>query len=238
MKKLIFFSLIAVLFLIVGCDLFCPEPPVVIKYTLEASASVGGTISPSGKIEVLKGTSQTFTLTPNAGFRADSISIINAYGSGKTVAVTNNTYTLLNITGNYIVKAVFIDTQLELNFQLLTQKLWKNTIFQARRIGTTDWYTQSVEGSGTGTWIFDKNYFFDHFAHNDNVPTGGGHYVLKQDSLIIGSTYPDDGRSGLRFKILTLSENTLLIRRQGHYYDPNGPDPTKDIEEQYTYIHP
>ena len=91
MKKLFFLFIFSVL--VTGCDLLCPpEPPVVIKYTLEASASVGGTISPSGKIEVIKDSIQTFTMTPDDGFTIDSIVVTNKFGISKTYPLTTNTY--------------------------------------------------------------------------------------------------------------------------------------------------
>lgn len=232
MKKLIFFSLIAVLFLIVGCDLLCPpEPPVVvIKYTLEASASVGGSISPSGKIEVKIDSIQTFTMTPDFGYAIDSIVLTNKFGISKTFPLTTNTYVLLITPDVYKVKAIFVDIQIKQNLGLLTQKPWKSILWQRRPIGTTDWFTQSGETGMTGTWIFGKNYRWQSFNNNNNVLNGEGDYILTKDSLII---------SGFSCKIITLSENTLVIMGRVPYYDSYGKrDPTKDEEHQFTYIHP
>ena len=69
--------------------------------TITASAGAGGTISPSGTITVNYGASQLFTLTPNTGYTA----IVTV--DGKEVTLTNNTYTLSNITTNHGISVVF-----------------------------------------------------------------------------------------------------------------------------------
>jgi len=70
-------------------------------YTITASAGSNGTINPSGPVSVNSGSSQTFTLTPNTGYVA-SLTI-----DGSAVTLTNNTYTLPNVTANHTVVASF-----------------------------------------------------------------------------------------------------------------------------------
>jgi len=73
----------------------------VVKYVLTITQPVNGTIAPSGTILVNYGGSQTFTITPNAGYRIDSIFVNGAY-VGST-----SPYTLSNITGNSSITVKF-----------------------------------------------------------------------------------------------------------------------------------
>jgi len=70
-------------------------------YTLTVSAGSNGSISPSGTVKVNSGTSQTFIVTPNAGYTA-SLTV-----DGSAVTLSNNSYTLNNITANHTVAASF-----------------------------------------------------------------------------------------------------------------------------------
>ena len=42
-------------------------------YSINATASAGGSISPSGSVSVNHGGSQSFTITPNTGYHVDSV---------------------------------------------------------------------------------------------------------------------------------------------------------------------
>jgi len=69
--------------------------------TLTVSAGSNGTISPSGSVSVNYGANQTFTLTPSIGYNA-SLTV-----DGTAVVLTNNTYTLSNVTTSHTVAASF-----------------------------------------------------------------------------------------------------------------------------------
>lgn len=62
-------------------------------YTITAAAGVGGTISPTGSVKVNPGSSQTFTLKPDAG---NSIATLTVDGSPVIPAVKSYTFTNLN----------------------------------------------------------------------------------------------------------------------------------------------
>lgn len=47
----------------------------VTTYTITATAGTGGTISPSGSVVVNTGSSKTFTVTPNTGYRIKSVKL-------------------------------------------------------------------------------------------------------------------------------------------------------------------
>jgi len=70
-------------------------------YTISASAGTGGSISPSGNISINPGGSQTFTITPDAGYR-----ISNVLVDGTSVG-TVSTYTFNNVTANHTIIASF-----------------------------------------------------------------------------------------------------------------------------------
>jgi hypothetical protein len=101
MKKIIFFL---VILLIVGC-VACIKDPIDPKYIIEASAGLGGIISPSGRIEVVSGDNLNFTLSPDPGFKADSITV-----NGVNSPLTGNTFDLSNITNDYKVEITFKKT--------------------------------------------------------------------------------------------------------------------------------
>ena len=79
---------------------FITQPPVG-SLTLTASASAGGTISPSGPVSVASGSSKTFTVTPNSGY-----SILDVTVDGVSKGAINS-FTFTNITANHTIAATF-----------------------------------------------------------------------------------------------------------------------------------
>jgi hypothetical protein len=76
-------------------------PISTVSFTISASASAGGTISPSGLVVVSEGSNQTFTITPQTGY---SIASLTIDGSAAPVA---SSYTFMNITGDHTISAAF-----------------------------------------------------------------------------------------------------------------------------------
>ncbi|MFH0921685.1 MAG: hypothetical protein V1913_15145, partial [Fibrobacterota bacterium] len=74
-------------------------------YTITATAGTGGTISPSGSVSVNHGTSQTFAITPSAGF---TVASVLADGVAATIASTGGIYSFTNIMANHTITASFI----------------------------------------------------------------------------------------------------------------------------------
>jgi len=72
------------------------------RYTITATASAKGTISPSGKIRVQKGADQTFHFTPDPGYTIGKVLV-----DGKEVKVSGNTYTFTNVTSNHTIHVIF-----------------------------------------------------------------------------------------------------------------------------------
>jgi hypothetical protein len=70
-------------------------------YSITAAADVNGSITPSGAITVNKGDSQTYTITPDAGYEVRSL-IVDGVNKG---AITG--YTFTNIAADHTINAYF-----------------------------------------------------------------------------------------------------------------------------------
>ena len=102
------------------------------SYTITASAGTGGTISPSGAVTVYSGNSQTFTITPNTGYR---INTVTTDGVSRGAV---NTYTFTNVIATHTISATF--TNLNRNVPKSDQLLFSVV-------------TDSLPASGsTGPW--------------------------------------------------------------------------------------
>ncbi|MFF2877484.1 S8 family serine peptidase [Gottfriedia sp. NPDC057991] len=74
-----------------------------IVYTIIVSAEGNGTISPVGILNVDEGANQTFKITPDKGsYEVDTFKV-----DGVETKLTNNTYTLTNITKNHTIGVTF-----------------------------------------------------------------------------------------------------------------------------------
>ena len=74
-------------------------------YVITATAGAGGSISPSGAVNVASGSSQTFTIAANTGYH---ISGVTVDGSS---AGTVGTYTFSSVSGNHAISAQFTSDQ-------------------------------------------------------------------------------------------------------------------------------
>jgi uncharacterized protein (DUF2141 family) len=70
-------------------------------YTITATAGANGTISPSGAVNVSSGGTQTFTITPNSGYRIDDVKV-DGIPQGKIAS-----YTFSNVTSNHSIAVTF-----------------------------------------------------------------------------------------------------------------------------------
>ncbi|HWR73107.1 MAG TPA: fibronectin type III domain-containing protein, partial [Nitrospirota bacterium] len=70
-------------------------------YAISATAGTGGSITPSGSVSVNQGASQTFTITPNAGYMLSSVLV-----DGVSVGAVS-IYTFTNVTTNHTISASF-----------------------------------------------------------------------------------------------------------------------------------
>lgn len=79
-------------------------PPVVTEYTITATAGPHGTIAPSGSVKVLSGASQTFLITPAAGY-----GILEVKVDGVSVGATT-AYTFDAVARNHSIEVSFAAT--------------------------------------------------------------------------------------------------------------------------------
>lgn len=71
------------------------------QFTITATAGEGGKIAPTGATNVYKGTSKAFTITPNAGYHVDSLTV-----DGTAVNVVTE-YTFSDVTANHKIAVTF-----------------------------------------------------------------------------------------------------------------------------------
>ncbi|MES2657902.1 MAG: hypothetical protein V4689_04750 [Verrucomicrobiota bacterium] len=80
-------------------------------YIITSTAGTGGSISPSGSIDVNSGDSPTFTLTPDAGYYVDNV-IVDGVSVGPVTS-----YTFTNVTADHSISATFDNrVKLKLDF--------------------------------------------------------------------------------------------------------------------------
>jgi FtsP/CotA-like multicopper oxidase with cupredoxin domain len=118
------------------------------RFTITASAAAGGSISPSGGVIVGRGGSQTFTITPNAGFR---IAQVLVQGVNNPAAVASGTYTFTNLQANRTISATFTQSQLSIT----------SSAGAGGRISPNGTQTVPIGGSQTYTITPNNGYSID-----------------------------------------------------------------------------
>lgn len=80
-----------------------------ITYTITATAGPGGSIAPGGKVAVPHGGSQTFTITPDRGYRIVDV-LVDGESAMDDVTIVDGigTYTFINVTSDHTIHAVFL----------------------------------------------------------------------------------------------------------------------------------
>ena len=77
------------------------DSPVAVSHTITASAGTGGSISPSGTVNVNDGANQTFTITANSNYSISSVTVDGVNQGGIS------TYTFSGVTANHTISATF-----------------------------------------------------------------------------------------------------------------------------------
>ncbi|HJW73708.1 MAG TPA: PKD domain-containing protein [Geothrix sp.] len=109
---------------------------VITKYVITASAGANGTISPSGSVSVTAGASQTFTITPNAGYAVSSVTV-DGLNKG---ALTS--YTFTNVSAAHTISASFAAAV-------------AHTLSENFDTGTKTAYATGTVTFATGTWTLN-----------------------------------------------------------------------------------
>jgi hypothetical protein len=105
-------------------------------FTITASAGSGGTISPSGSVQIASGGSQTFTITPSNGYQVNS-TLVDGTNMG---ALT--TYTFSNVTADHTISASFA----------LSSGSWVFCADEGQQCSFTG--TRSVRYGANGAYVF------------------------------------------------------------------------------------
>ncbi|TDL71131.1 DUF1533 domain-containing protein [Rhodococcus qingshengii] len=82
-----------------------------LAYLIRATTDSNGSINPDGWVSVDHGKDQTFTITPNIGYEVATLKV-----DGVEATLTNNTYTLTNVTGNHTIDVTFKLQKFKVNF--------------------------------------------------------------------------------------------------------------------------
>ena len=77
------------------------DPPAPTTYTIAATAGTGGSISPSGSTSVTEGSSKTYTITANTGYKVADVKV-----DGSSIGASS-TYTFSNVTSGHTISATF-----------------------------------------------------------------------------------------------------------------------------------
>ena len=80
-----------------------PEPELKNTYTITASATTGGSISPSGTLMIDEGESQSFAITANPGYTILSV-LVDGVNQG-----VMSSYTFHNVNSAHTIRATFIE---------------------------------------------------------------------------------------------------------------------------------
>lgn len=125
-RKLILSSLLFCFFIIfivlTGCQ---PIDSIVPTYTISASTSLGGYISPSGDVTVEHGDDQDFTIMPSPGYQIEEIQVDDLL-----VEITDF-YTFYDVTQDHTIVVTFIETQSSKPVHNISKGTYYDTIQEA-----------------------------------------------------------------------------------------------------------
>ena len=76
-------------------------PKPIVKHTITATAGANGSISPSGKVEVVEGADQAFSITANEGYEIESLKVDGA------AVNTATSYIFTNVRAAHTIEATF-----------------------------------------------------------------------------------------------------------------------------------
>ena len=100
-------------------------------YTIEATADWGGTIDPSGEVEVFDGDSKTFTITPDIGYEISDVLVDN-----NSVGAVGS-YTFQNVKNQHTIQAVFDEVTVTEPTTVTVAGIYYNTIGGGRHLRIT-----------------------------------------------------------------------------------------------------
>ncbi len=115
-------------------------------FTITASAGTGGSISPSGAVSVSSGTSKTFAIAPNAGYRLTGLVVD---GSPATPVTTNSSSIVTADTG-YRVAALVVDDSNQITTYTFSNVTAHHTIVASFAANVSTGSKTITASAGTG----------------------------------------------------------------------------------------
>jgi len=195
-------------------------------FIIEATATEGGTINPSGEVAVPTGNSQLFHFAPKAGYDLVRV-LIN--GINNPDAVAAGEYLFTDVLGNHTIAAQF------------EQKLY-NVIYQpvpGALVSPVDGSTSPVEYGGTYKFIVDLEDGYTQSsitvrANGIIVNPAGGIYVI--NNIIIDQIITIEGAVLNKYEIISQAFNGGTITPAGIFVVTHGDDKTFEITPNAGYI--
>ena len=77
-------------------------------YNIVASAGANGNVTPDGTTTVNSGGTQSYTITPNAGYSVSTVIVDGAVLSGIIINPITSSYTFSNVSANHTISATFV----------------------------------------------------------------------------------------------------------------------------------
>jgi LmbE family N-acetylglucosaminyl deacetylase len=182
------------------------EPPPTV-YVITASAGNGGSISPSGQVEVVSGDDAAFSIKPDDGFAIQDV-VVNGTSRGSV-----SSFTFLNVTSDQSISAYFSQIQVvEYGSLSATIEPAEAAAGGARwRVNGGDWKnsgdvlsslptgTYTVQFSSISGW--DKPADQSVTVTKDNTATASGEYTQHTGAISASITPEDAIKAGARWSI-------------------------------------
>ena len=118
------------------------DGPVAQKYTITATASEGGSITPAGEVSVKEGASQTFSIAAQEGY-----AIADVLVDGQSVGAVDS-YTFENVTANHTIAALFTKTASDVQF---------DNDFESENFPGHGWTVKGTRTDSPYTWYKGTN---------------------------------------------------------------------------------
>jgi hypothetical protein len=90
-----------------------------VQFTVNATYSGSGTLSPAGSVKVNSGASQAFTMTPSPGYAVDNVQVDGAWIGSRTQ------YTFSNVTANHSISVTFKKVVVSIKVTIPSSGQWK-----------------------------------------------------------------------------------------------------------------
>ncbi len=177
-------------------------------YTITASATTGGTVSPSGPVSVNHGSSQSFTITPLAGYY-----VADVLADGVSVGAVLS-YSFSSVAANHTISAVFAATTAPPSFSS-TSPAADSVISNARVGYTLD--KDVASGTVTFTWTGGVTDLVSARTYTFTETSAGSHTADTGLTLVNGAIYT------VTFQATDSQGNTASVPNANITYDETIP---------------